>query len=208
MLLPRMFRLLAMVSLVMVSLVMSIPSSGYQDEKTFLQSNGFGNLVIKFQEEELEIGQIARLDDPTLQLLGVSTIGGRFRIRDASQAWIDRLLQGQVVVENKEEIIVEAQEHEQEVGGGNTAEVDENPGQDQNEGEELEENRTDAEVEENRSDAEVEDPSELLFQETRSKTGKVFHDFFHNFYKYGRKMVKINGRAYFKCSYPKCQASL
>ena len=38
----------------------------------------------KFQEEEVEIDHISRISDTDMRDLGVRTIGGRIRLRDAA----------------------------------------------------------------------------------------------------------------------------
>ena len=73
--------------LVVLALALSLPSPGYKEETRFLRDAGFEDVIDCFKEEEVEIGHIARLSDSDLRELGVSTMGGRIRLRDAAMEW-------------------------------------------------------------------------------------------------------------------------
>ena len=53
----------------------------------FLRSQGLRANSERFLAEEIEVHQIARLADQDLISLGVTTIGGRMRIRSAAANW-------------------------------------------------------------------------------------------------------------------------
>ena len=50
-----------------------------------MESVGRGDFIAMFESEEIEIHHIPKLDDTTLRELGVNTIGGRMRLRDAAR---------------------------------------------------------------------------------------------------------------------------
>jgi hypothetical protein len=74
--------------LALFCMVASLPSAGYEEETAFLSSVGLGHLALAFQEEEIEIHPISRLDDLSLRTLGVTTMGARMRLRDAATSWL------------------------------------------------------------------------------------------------------------------------
>ena len=53
----------------------------------FLRDRGVENLTDRFIAEEIQIQQIPKITDEDLKILGVETIGGRMRIREAAAAW-------------------------------------------------------------------------------------------------------------------------
>ena len=69
-------------------LLKSQPSDGYRKEKEFFDKAGFHSLSNLFEEEEIEIHHILKLDNNTLRLLGVTTIGARMRIRESAEEWM------------------------------------------------------------------------------------------------------------------------
>ena len=58
----------------------------------FLRSQGLHALSERFLAEEIEVDQIARLTDQDLISVGVTTIGGRMRIRSAAANWAPTLV--------------------------------------------------------------------------------------------------------------------
>ena len=72
---------------VLVPCLLALPNPGYRKEKLFLNSVDLGHLAAAFEDEELQISHIWRLDDSSLRSLGVSTMGARQRLRDAAQVW-------------------------------------------------------------------------------------------------------------------------
>ena len=58
----------------------------------FLRSQGLHALSERFLAEEIEVEQIARLTDQDLISVGVTTIGGRIRIRSAAANWAPTLV--------------------------------------------------------------------------------------------------------------------
>ena len=58
----------------------------------FLRSHGLHALKKRFLAEEIEVDQIARLTDQDLISVGVTTIGGRMRIRSAAANWAPTLV--------------------------------------------------------------------------------------------------------------------
>ena len=58
----------------------------------FLRSHGLHALKKRFLAEEIEVDQIARLTDQDLISVGVTTIGGRMRIRSAAADWAPTLV--------------------------------------------------------------------------------------------------------------------
>ena len=58
----------------------------------FLRSQGLHALSERFMAEEIEVEQIARLTDQDLISVGVTTIGGRMRIRSAAANWAPTLV--------------------------------------------------------------------------------------------------------------------
>ena len=58
----------------------------------FLRSQGLHALSERFLAEEIEVEQIARLTDQDLISVGVTTIGGRMRIRSAAANWAPTLV--------------------------------------------------------------------------------------------------------------------
>jgi hypothetical protein len=179
----------------LLAVVLPLPSPGYREESKFLRQAGFEENIERFKEEEVEIQQIARLHDDALKDLGIRTIGARMRIRDAAETWMDSsqargpgVEGGQGGVEEdggqqeNVQIVVNLEEEAQEEEDGEGKEE---------EGEEEEEER------------------QLLFYTSRSANGKkIFHHFLNNFYKFNRRKVKKNGRAYFHCSVEGCKASV
>ena len=68
----------------------SLPGLHYEEETRFLTKYGFVHLIDNFKQEEVEIHHINRIDDNTLRELGVTTIGARYRLRDAAQEWLSQ----------------------------------------------------------------------------------------------------------------------
>ena len=58
----------------------------------FLRSHSLHALKKRFLAEEIEVDQIARLTDQDLISVGVTTIGGRMRIRSAAANWAPTLV--------------------------------------------------------------------------------------------------------------------
>ena len=63
-------------------------------------------------------------------------------------------------------------------------------------------------VDEGRHEDEESTVAGVEFVTTKSLTGRIFHFFISENYKFAKQLVKPNGKGYFVCSYPGCKAGL
>ena len=178
------FKMLCLLAL--VPCVLALPTPGYKQEKLLLKSVDLDHLAAAFEAEELEIGHISRLDDSSLRSLGVTTMGGRQRLRDAALVWSGA---------------------EEEEGGGGGEEDGGGAGAEEEGGGEEE----GAGAEEDGAGGREEDDAaenQIIFTTNTLKTGRTTHHFLQGFYRFDRKYVKKSGRAYFTCSVRECKARM
>ena len=174
-----------------------LPSVNYLEETEWLERNGFGHLSENFKSEEVEIHHILTLDNNSLRELGVTTIGARCRIRESAQEWVNN------------NTGVGQQQPDQQQPDQQQQDQQQQDQQQQQQGEEIED---EGEVQEDgrgiRDETRINDTraDPIIFIETKSKTGKIYHSFLNGFYRFYRRNVRKSGRAHFHCSVAGCRA--
>ena len=142
----------------------SLPTPGYAEERRFLTTAGFVNLIENFQNEEIEICMVEELTNEDLRELGVHTIGARARLRAAASEWLQTQDQAAALPDQAAALPDQAA-RDQDAAQTDQAVRDQDAAQPDQvaQGE----------------DARTEDA--LTFVETTTMTGKVWHTFFFQY---------------------------